>query len=535
VDVLIVGSGPLGATFARVISEGAPRAKIMMVEVGPQIAKRPGMHVRNITDPEERVRAQIRSQGPAQYPYAIPSIEERAEAGSSASTQYLNFRQRAGFLARPGTFLAEPDVTGYEEDKMPAAACSSNVGGMGAHWTGACPQPGNTERIPFISDEEWARISGRAAKLLHVTTDVYPETPETFLIHKTLGQTFDHLLPEGRKVQLLPLAVQVLGPGKYYWTAPDVILGPLADQANDGSGQFTLRSETICRRVLTENGRVTGAVVEHLPTGKQETIAARFVVVAADSLRTPQVLWASGVRPRALGHYLNDQPQILSAVELDEAALADARETLRAQGRLRKREYGPGEEIASGFFVPFHYPTHPFHAQVMHSDISPIQLDPNAARGDPKHVVILSWFTTKDIRYDDYIEFSDTETDSYGMPKMTIHYELTAKDKENLARALELQGRASAAFGHVLEEDEAKVLPAGSSLHYQGTVRMGERDDGTSVCDPYSQVWGVRNLYVGSNGVIPTATACNPTFTSVSLAVRAAEKIASLLQEGKSS
>src|SRR3954454_4081412 len=168
VDVLIVGSGPLGATFARVISEGAPQARIMMVEVGPQITQQPGMHIRNISDPEERAEAQIRSQGPAQYPYEIPSIAERAEAAEEPTTsKYLNFRQRAGFLARPGTYLAEPDVTGHEEDKMPAAAHSSNVGGMGAHWTGACPQPGNTERIPFISDEEWARISGRAAKLLH--------------------------------------------------------------------------------------------------------------------------------------------------------------------------------------------------------------------------------------------------------------------------------------------------------------------------------------------------------------------------------
>ena len=63
-------------------------------------------------------------------------------------------------------------------------------------------------------------------------------------------------------------------------------------------------------------------------------------------------------------------------------------------------------------------------------------------------------------------------------------------------------------------------MPNGSSLHYQGTLRMGDADDGTSVADPWSRVWGYDHLVVGGNALIPTATAMNPTLMSVAIAVR---------------
>jgi choline dehydrogenase-like flavoprotein len=57
-------------------------------------------------------------------------------------------------------------------------------------------------------------------------------------------------------------------------------------------------------------------------------------------------------------------------------------------------------------------------------------------------------------------------------------------------------------------------------------MRMGETDDGTSVADPWSRVWGYNNLVVGGNALIPTATAMNPTLMSVAIAVRGARKVA---------
>jgi C-glycoside oxidase len=61
---------------------------------------------------------------------------------------------------------------------------------------------------------------------------------------------------------------------------------------------------------------------------------------------------------------------------------------------------------------------------------------------------------------------------------------------------------------------------------------MGAEDDGTSVCGPNSEVWGVYGLYVAGNNVIPTSIACNPTLTSVALAIGGASDISRRLREG---
>lgn len=500
VDVAIVGSGPTGAAYARILSERVPHATIAMFEVGPTVSDPPGAHVKNIADADERARAQTRSEGP------------RGRETEDRTTGVVKTTQRR---ARPGTFLLESGYQVEDEDGLPAAAMSSNVGGMAAHWTGACPRPNDSERIDFLDrDGLLDDLLAEGERLLGVTADAFDTSPYAPIVRDRLAAVEDaSRLPHAR-VQRMPLAVHRRPDGRLVWSGSDVVLG---DTTRDNP-HFQLFDESLVTRVLVEGGRAAGVDVTDLRTGERAAVRARFVVVAADALRTPQLLWASGVRPEALGRYLNDQAQIVFAVrmrDLDGDVGADAAATGLS-------------EYSGVTWVPF-TDEMPFHGQVMQLDASPIKLaddDPAA----PGSIVGLGLFCAKDLQASDRLEFSDDQVDAYGLPAITIRYTLTDRDREVIARAEQEIVRLGTAVGEPLD-DRPFRMPLGASLHYQGTTRMGPADDGTSVCSPDSEVWSVPGLFVAGNNVIPTPTACNPTLTSVALAVGGARRIAADLAD----
>ncbi|RFA08160.1 choline dehydrogenase [Subtercola boreus] len=510
VDVAIVGSGPTGAAYARILSESAPGARIALFEAGPIVSDPPGAHVKNIADPDARARAQRASQGSS------------AGASTISSPGAVTSGQRSG---RPGTHLLETGFQAEGEDGLPVAAMSTNVGGMSAHWTGACPTPRGSERITFLPDLD--ELLGEAARLLGVTTDAFDGSPFAEIVRDRLAAVVDEGRAPGERVQRMPLAAHRRDDGNLVWSGSDVVLGEAATNNPD----FALYPEALVTRVLRGGDGAEGAAggdgargdgargiaVRDLRTGETTEVAARFVVVAGDALRTPQLLWASGIRPEALGRYLNDQAQIVFAARLRGVEGLDAGHGASSTGL---------SEYSGVTWVPY-TDAQPFHGQVMQLDASPVPL----AEDDPVtpgSIVGLGLFCAKDLQASDRVEFSEGNLDDNGMPAPSIRYTLTEKDHETFARASDRIVVLGRAVGELLN-DRPFRLPLGSSLHYQGTTRMGLVDDGTSVCDTNSAVWGAPGLHVAGNGVIPTATACNPTLTSVALAVRGARHIASQL------
>jgi choline dehydrogenase-like flavoprotein len=369
------------------------------------------------------------------------------------------------------------------------------------HWTCATPRPVGSERISFIDDGQWDEYVAAAEGLLHTTRSAFEGSPQVTAV---LERVRDEFAPDGIAVGPLPIAGDPQLDGTLRWSGVDVVLGPVV-----GDPRFTLRAETLCVRLVRDGDRAVGAVLRDLRTGAEEEVRADAVVVAADALRTPQLLWASGIRPAALGRYLTEHPLLFGVVALREGTVPP-----------REDAGTPVDPIRGLVAVGFDEERHPYHAQLMYTPVSPAPLPEGSPHyNNPSGYVGMGWGIRKWPRPEDRLTFHDDEPDENGLPGIRIAYELTEREEAEFERARKHQARAAAALGEFVE-GMPKVMPPGSSLHYMGTIRMGPADDGTSVCDSYSRVWGVPGLVLAGNGLIPTANSANPTLTSVALAVR---------------
>lgn len=498
VDVLIIGSGPAGSTYARTIGDAVPAARILMVEAGPAIPGVRGDHTQNMTD-EARAAAQLITQGPEAGVERATALADIAE-GLDPSLEFRHTILPGLHFVDPRPQLAEGEVG------LPAASMATGVGGMGIHWGISCPRPHQSERIPFIPAADLDLALDHAEEMLGVTKWPVPGTGLAEAIRSAEAAEFDGpgLTPTG----FMPAAYR-WEDGRLRFSGTGVILGQLEDTVPG----FELRAETLAKRVLIEEGVAVGALLEDRVSGETYEVRAGHVVVCADGLRTPQVLFASGVRPPALGRHLNEHFQVSAF-----GALSDDFDPV-------KFENDP--EHVGYVLIPFS------DARPMQGGILPLLTSPyRLALGDQpdaSRLAVFAWYGAKDIQADDRVEFSDTETDFFGMPKMAIHYSHTERDRETIEQLKANARRSADRVGHLAGDPE--LAAGGSSLHYHGTVRMGAENDGQSICDQHLKVWGIENLYVGGNGVIPTATAANPTLTIVALAWRAAQRIAAQLLE----
>jgi C-glycoside oxidase len=264
IDVLIVGSGPLGTAAARRLAEVG--LGVTVVEAGMPISEPPGSH----------------------------------------------FRNQARFLLDPDSFF--PAIDRYLAPvggDLPGAAESSLLGGQGILWTNNCPRAAGFERWDAMTPDEWEQAYTAAEDVLQVLPDPTAASRAGFAIRDRLQ---DVLTTGRRTIQGLPLSGRALPGGGIYFNGPWDILEAADPVARERIAVLPGVRVTSLRH---RDGRVTGIDLES--SEDRIRLEAPIVLLAGGAVGTARLLHTSGIRPRSLGRGISFHALLFGQIVLDSA------------------------------------------------------------------------------------------------------------------------------------------------------------------------------------------------------------------------
>jgi pyranose oxidase len=455
-DVLVIGAGPLGSTFARKLVDGG--RKVLMIDAGDQLSKRPGQHLKNawlyqrdVNQFTGVISGHLHTLSVPTDKSAVPTLDPGAFSIQSCD--------HSGFLSNNQNPVQNPCKN------LKAAAASYCVGGMAVHWTCACPRQHPTiERSPLISMQEWEDLYKEGEELLHIHDNLFDDSVRNKIVRKVLKETYPDL-PAEYKSQNLPLAAELNPDCKEFvnWTGTDVILGDalikmLDDPVNDN---FQLKPQWQCIKLVCTEEEDSIKYAKVLNVMKNEIVAihANTFVLAAGAVLSPQILFNSDIRPKALGRYLCEQPMAFCQVVFLQSIIDE----------VQKDEDNSSDDPIP---IPLHDPPpqcwipvsegREWHCQIHRDAFSYGGVAPNV---DDRLIVDLRWFGRIEPNPENRVEFSEKIQDAFGMPQPTFHFELSKKDGERQHEMMKDMLKCAAALGGFLPGSEPQFMDPGLSLH----------------------------------------------------------------------
>jgi pyranose oxidase len=495
-SALIVGSGPVGAVYARLLVDGG--WTVTMLEAGAVLSDPPGDHLANafVFQRQPNLFMDVTAAGFERY-----SVPQKI-------LRNLRYRYRRNYENPKQRFFRN----------MMFASAVYGVGGMSTIWTAACPPHEDFELSPLIPLAEWRRLLAVADGMLSVSDTTFADAPLAPILMARVARG-----RHARSYHNLRVAAQVrrnaqTGKRMVRWSSTSTILGPLLADPAICDHRFTLLAQYRAERLLHDGTRVSGVLARDLSSDTCSEHRADVYIVAGGSFCTPRLLWQSDIRPRALGHYLFDHTQAGCRVVLKKSVLQALRNDPNNPARHDPFPLAPDAPQPMLSLEPT--PERPWHAQIHGSGRKFLILTSQ----DVRRVVDMSFYGMVTPRFENHISFDETLLDRFGQPQITIHFRWSRSDIWQMLRMWWDMRRTAHKIGRI--KGFPLVSPPGTTLHLMGTYRMGaEHQREESVVDTHGKVWDFDNLYLGGLGVIENPNASNPTNVACALAVRAVERI----------
>jgi hypothetical protein len=154
-SALIVGSGPVGAVYARLLVDGG--WTVTMLEAGAVLSDPPGEHLANafVFQRQPNLFMDVTAAGFERY-----SVPQKI-------LRNLRYRYRRNYENPKQRFFRN----------MMFASAVYGVGGMSTIWTAACPPHEDFELSPLIPLAEWRRLLAVADGMLSVSDTTFADAP----------------------------------------------------------------------------------------------------------------------------------------------------------------------------------------------------------------------------------------------------------------------------------------------------------------------------------------------------------------------
>jgi choline dehydrogenase-like flavoprotein len=258
-----------------------------------------------------------------------------------------------------------------------------------------------------------------------------------------------------------------------------------------------VRRNRLALRLVHRSGRAEAVEAVNSGTGEVERYWGDTVVVAADAIRSPALLVASGLAPEPgfpVGRWLADHPLAVARVA-----------AATPEGRALAHALAPkaGETICSGVILES-------GARGATRLVVAIPDDDPGAR-----TLMLYWYAVGRPSSANRLLFPGRAGDDFGTNGALLRLDADLAEAEDLRTLMEDLTATTQRLGTPLRGWKPRLLPAGSAHHTFGTLRTTLTRDEPGVTDAQGRVWGFQNLFVCGPARLPAPCATNPALVSV--------------------